>query len=82
MRIDGACHCGAISIEGEADPDKTVICHCTDCQTSAGSAFRFASCAMAPSAFDSASCVNELSSSPPRLRYPTASSARARAKRG
>jgi len=33
MRIDGACHCGAISVEGEAYPDKTVICHCTDCQT-------------------------------------------------
>lgn len=40
MRIDGACHCGAISVEGEADPDKTVICHCTDCQTGTGSAFR------------------------------------------
>jgi hypothetical protein len=40
MRIDGACHCGFITIEGEADPDKTTICHCTDCQTSTGSAFR------------------------------------------
>jgi hypothetical protein len=40
MRIDGACHCGAISVEGEAYPDKTVICHCTDCQTGTGSAFR------------------------------------------
>jgi hypothetical protein len=40
MRIDGACHCGAISVEGEADPDKAVICHCTDCQTGTGSAFR------------------------------------------
>jgi hypothetical protein len=40
MRIDGACHCGAIKIEGEADPDKVTICHCTDCQTSAGTAFR------------------------------------------
>lgn len=40
MRIDGACHCGAISVEGEADPDETVICHCTDCQTGTGSAFR------------------------------------------
>ncbi len=40
MKIDGACHCGFISVEGEADPDKTQICHCTDCQTSTGTAFR------------------------------------------
>jgi hypothetical protein len=40
MRIDGACHCGAIKIEGEADPERTQICHCTDCQTGTGSAFR------------------------------------------
>lgn len=40
MRIDGACHCGYISYEAEADPEKTYICHCTDCQTLSGSAFR------------------------------------------
>jgi hypothetical protein len=40
MKIDGACHCGAITIEGEADPEKTQVCHCTDCQTGTGSAFR------------------------------------------
>ena len=40
MRITGACHCGAITIEGEADPEKVGICHCTDCQTGTGSAFR------------------------------------------
>jgi len=40
MKIDGTCHCGAITIEGEADPDKVGICHCTDCQTGTGSAFR------------------------------------------
>jgi hypothetical protein len=40
VKIDGACHCGYITIEGEADPDKTTICHCTDCQTGTGSAFR------------------------------------------
>ena len=40
MRIDGACHCGNITIEGEADPEKTSVCHCTDCQTGTGSAFR------------------------------------------
>jgi hypothetical protein len=40
MRIDGACHCGFVKVEGEADPEKTQICHCTDCQTGTGSAFR------------------------------------------
>jgi hypothetical protein len=40
MRIDGSCHCGFITIEGEADPEKVQICHCTDCQTGTGSAFR------------------------------------------
>jgi hypothetical protein len=40
MRIDGGCHCGFITYEGEADPDKTAICHCTDCQTLSGAAFR------------------------------------------
>ena len=40
MKVDGACHCGYITIEAEADPEKTTICHCTDCQTGTGSAFR------------------------------------------
>src|SRR6478752_958521 len=40
MKIDGACHCGYIRVEGEADPEKTTVCHCTDCQVSTGSAFR------------------------------------------
>ena len=40
MKIDGACHCGFITIEGEADPEKVTICHCTDCQTGGGAAFR------------------------------------------
>jgi hypothetical protein len=40
MRIDGACHCGFIKIEAEADPENTTICHYTDCQSSTGSAFR------------------------------------------
>jgi len=33
MRIDGQCHCGLISYEAEIDPEKVMICHCTDCQT-------------------------------------------------
>jgi hypothetical protein len=40
MKIDGGCHCGYITYEAEADPEKTAICHCTDCQTLSGSAFR------------------------------------------
>ena len=40
MKIDGACHCGYITYVAEIDPDKAGICHCTDCQTLSGSAFR------------------------------------------
>ena len=34
MKIDGACHCGLIAYEAEADPELTGICNCTDCQDS------------------------------------------------
>ena len=40
MKVDGGCHCGQIRYEAEVDPAKVVICHCTDCQTLSGSAFR------------------------------------------
>ena len=40
MKVDGGCYCGQIRYEAEVDPDKVVICHCTDCQTLSGSAFR------------------------------------------
>lgn len=40
MKVDGACHCGSIRYEAEVDLAKVVICHCTDCQTLSGSAFR------------------------------------------
>jgi len=40
MRVDGRCHCGYLSFEAEADPAQVAICHCTDCQSSTGSAFR------------------------------------------
>jgi hypothetical protein len=40
MRIDGRCHCGEIMFEAEVDPAVLYICHCTDCQTLSGSAFR------------------------------------------
>jgi hypothetical protein len=42
MKIDGGCHCGYITYEGEADPETATICHCADCQTLSGSAFRTA----------------------------------------
>ena len=40
MKVDGGCHCGNIRYEAEVDPAKVVICHCTDCQTLSGMAFR------------------------------------------
>ena len=40
MKIDGACHCGSITYQAEIDPAKVSICHCTDCQTGSGSAYR------------------------------------------
>ncbi|MEE9481004.1 MAG: GFA family protein [Kiloniellales bacterium] len=40
MKIDGGCHCGNITYEAEVDPDQVAICHCTDCQTLSGSAYR------------------------------------------
>ena len=40
MKIDGGCHCGNITYEAEVDPEKVAICHCTDCQSLSGTAFR------------------------------------------
>ena len=40
MKINGGCHCGYISYEAEIDPEKIMVCHCTDCQILSGSAFR------------------------------------------
>lgn len=40
MKIDGRCHCGAISFTAEVDPAAMGLCHCTDCQQLSGSAFR------------------------------------------
>jgi len=42
MKIDGGCHCGFIRYEAEIDPETVSICHCTDCQTLSGTAFRVA----------------------------------------
>ena len=40
MKVDGQCHCGEVAFEAEIDPEKVVICHCTDCQSLSGTAFR------------------------------------------
>ncbi len=40
MQVQGACHCGAIAFEAAVDPAEVEICHCADCQTLSGSAFR------------------------------------------
>lgn len=40
MKIDGGCLCGHVTYAAEVDPAKVTICHCTDCQTLSGSAFR------------------------------------------
>jgi len=49
MKVDGACQCGAITIEAEVDPAKVTMCHCTDCQTGTGTAFRVSVPAPGPS---------------------------------
>ena len=40
MHIEGECHCGAITYEANINPEKVVVCHCTDCQKLSGTAFR------------------------------------------
>lgn len=40
MKVDGGCHCGHIRYEAEIEADRVIICHCTDCKTLSGSAFR------------------------------------------
>lgn len=40
MQVHGSCHCGAVRYEAQVDPERTAICHCTDCQKLTGSAYR------------------------------------------
>jgi hypothetical protein len=40
MQIEGQCHCGAIAYEATVDPQRAVICNCTDCQILSGAPFR------------------------------------------
>ena len=49
MKVDGGCHCGAITFTAEIDPADVSICHCKDCQALTGTAFRVAVPALAPS---------------------------------
>ena len=49
MEINGTCHCGAITFTAEVDPEQVLLCHCSDCQTLSGPAYR----SVAPSIADS-----------------------------
>jgi hypothetical protein len=40
MKIDGQCHCGAISFVGDVDAAVFNLCHCVECQVLTGTAFR------------------------------------------
>jgi len=40
MKVDGRCLCGAIAYEAEVHEASITVCHCIDCQTHSGSAFR------------------------------------------
>jgi len=40
MKINGACHCGAVRFTAEVDPARVVVCHCSDCQVLSGAPFR------------------------------------------
>ncbi|MDQ0474234.1 GFA family protein [Labrys wisconsinensis] len=70
MKIDGECHCGSVRYEAEIDPEAVSICHCTDCQSLTGSAFRVT---VATGRKDI-----RLTASPPRLYVKTADNGRKR----
>jgi hypothetical protein len=40
MQVHGSCHCKSIQYEAAVAPERTAICHCTDCQKLTGSAYR------------------------------------------
>ena len=40
MKVDGACHCGAIRCEANINTDYVVLCHCSDCQTFSSAPYR------------------------------------------
>jgi hypothetical protein len=49
MKVDGQCHCGQIRYEAEIDANNVSVCHCTDCQTLTGTAYRVSAPAAAAS---------------------------------
>ncbi|MCW5635097.1 MAG: GFA family protein [Rubrivivax sp.] len=40
MQVEGACHCGAVSFTAHVDPDRVMVCHCSDCQVLSGAPLR------------------------------------------
>lgn len=40
MHVHGSFHCGGVQYQAQIDPERTTICHCTDCQKLTGSAYR------------------------------------------
>jgi hypothetical protein len=40
MKVQGRCHCREVQYEAEVEPGTISVCHCLDCQTMTGSAFR------------------------------------------
>lgn len=40
MQIEGACHCGRVSFTAQVDPQRVMVCHCSDCQVLSGAPFR------------------------------------------
>ena len=40
LDVSGKCHCCRTSLNGLAQPDMIIACHCTDCQTFSGAPFR------------------------------------------
>ena len=40
IKVDGACYCGEVTINGTVSADKIMACHCTDCQKFSGAPFR------------------------------------------
>lgn len=49
MRVTGSCYCKQVSFTADVLPESTTICHCTDCQKLAGSAYRVTTFAPAES---------------------------------
>jgi len=39
MAIEGTCLCGAVNIKVDEEKNEQIICHCTDCEQTSGSAF-------------------------------------------